>query len=63
VLVCFAGEATSRQHMGTVHGAFSSGVREAHRLLGSWGVGAGSAAATAAEGTNAPAEYHAAFWL
>jgi hypothetical protein len=37
-LVCFAGEATSRSYMGTVHGAFGSGVREAYRLLESWGL-------------------------
>ena len=37
-LVCFAGEATSRSHMGTVHGAFGSGVREAYRLLEAWGL-------------------------
>ncbi|WIA18526.1 hypothetical protein OEZ85_009976 [Tetradesmus obliquus] len=35
-LVCFAGEATSRGHMGTVHGAYLSGVREARRLLAQW---------------------------
>jgi hypothetical protein len=37
-LVCFAGEATSRHHMGTVHGAYMSGVREAGRLLAQWGL-------------------------
>jgi hypothetical protein len=37
-LVCFAGEATSRQYMGTVHGAFMSGEREAERLLAQWGL-------------------------
>jgi hypothetical protein len=65
VLVCFAGEATSRVHMGTVHGAFNSGVREAQRLLHSWGFvqpAAAGAAVDAGEST-APAEYHAAFWL
>eukprot|EP00775_Hariotina_reticulata_P013153 gene13153-13283_t len=35
-LVCFAGEATSRHFMGTVHGAFLSGEREAERLLQYW---------------------------
>jgi len=65
LLVCFAGEATSRQHMGTVHGAFNSGVREARRLLSSWGIAqsAAASAAAGAEDTQAPAEYHAAFWL
>lgn len=64
VLVCFAGEATSRIHMGTVHGAFNSGVREANRLLSAWGL-----LQPAVEGVEdagvlqAPAEYHAAFWL
>jgi hypothetical protein len=65
VLVCFAGEATSRVHMGTVHGAFNSGVREAQRLLHSWGMvrpGAAGAGVDVVEST-APAEYHAAFWL
>lgn len=64
VLVCFAGEATSRIHMGTVHGAFNSGVREAHRLLRVWGMLQAEAvgAADAADGQG-PAEYHAAFWL
>jgi hypothetical protein len=38
-LVCFAGEATSPHHMGTVHGAWGSGVREAERLLSAWGLG------------------------
>lgn len=37
-LVCFAGEATSRHYMGTVHGAYMSGVREAERLLRQWGL-------------------------
>lgn len=31
-----AGEATSRAHFGTVHGAIESGEREAERLLGMW---------------------------
>lgn len=37
-VVCFAGEATSVHHMGTVHGAYMSGVREADRLLQLWGM-------------------------
>lgn len=37
-LVCFAGEATNRHHMGTVHGAYETGLREAQRLLGAWGL-------------------------
>ncbi|MEM6531298.1 MAG: FAD-dependent oxidoreductase [Myxococcota bacterium] len=32
--ILFAGEATHRLHPATVHGAYESGVREAHRLLG-----------------------------
>jgi len=36
LLVCFAGEATSRRFMGTVHGAYVSGEREARRLLQEW---------------------------
>jgi hypothetical protein len=32
-VLLFAGEATHRQYMGTVHGAFASGIREAHRLV------------------------------
>lgn len=32
-VVCFAGEATSRKHIGTTTGAFQSGVREAQRLI------------------------------
>jgi hypothetical protein len=65
LLVCFAGEATSRHHMGTVHGAFNSGVREAHRLLQSWGLlqSQDTGAGAAADGQQAPADYHAAFWL
>jgi hypothetical protein len=65
VLVCFAGEATSRIHMGTVHGAFNSGVREAQRLLRGWGMLQRDAAAGGqdAAGAQGPAEYHAAFWL
>ena len=34
--VVFCGEATSRAHFGTVHGALSSGEREARRLLERW---------------------------
>jgi hypothetical protein len=63
VLVCFAGEATSRVHMGTVHGAFNSGVREAHRLLHSLGMLKPAEAVADVAGAQAPAEYHAAFWL
>jgi hypothetical protein len=44
-LVCFAGEATSESHMGTAHGAYLSGEREAGRLLEAWGLAAGTAAA------------------
>ena len=29
----FAGEATNRDHSATVHGAYLSGIREAHRIL------------------------------
>lgn len=32
-VVCFAGEATSRKHIGTTTGAFFSGKREAQRLI------------------------------
>ncbi len=32
-IVMFAGEATFRQHPGTVHGAYMSGFREANRYL------------------------------
>lgn len=32
-VVCFAGEATSRKHIGTTAGAYFSGVREAERLI------------------------------
>jgi spermine oxidase len=32
-VVCFAGEATSRKHIGTTSGAYFSGVREAERLI------------------------------
>mmetsp|Transcript_6033 Transcript_6033/g.18610 ORF Transcript_6033/g.18610 Transcript_6033/m.18610 type:complete len:104 (+) Transcript_6033:1197-1508(+) len=32
-VVMFAGEATHRHYMGTVHGAFMSGYREANRYL------------------------------
>ncbi|KAL3927703.1 MAG: hypothetical protein SGPRY_002705 [Prymnesium sp.] len=35
-LVLFCGEATSRAHFGTVHGAMLSGEREAARLLKAW---------------------------
>jgi hypothetical protein len=63
VLVCFAGEATSRVHMGTVHGAFNSGVREGHRLLHSWGMLQPAEAVADVAGAQAPGEYHAAFWL
>ena len=38
-VVCFAGEHTSRQHMGTVHGAMESGRREAARLLAAFSGG------------------------
>ena len=37
-LVCFAGEATSADNIGTVGGAMTSGVREARRLLEAWGL-------------------------
>jgi hypothetical protein len=37
-VLCFAGEATSRAHTGTVHGSFESGEREAARLLEMWGL-------------------------
>lgn len=36
--LCFAGEATSRAHTGTVHGAYLSGQREVRRLLAAWGL-------------------------
>jgi monoamine oxidase len=32
-IVCFAGEATSEQYFSTTHGARSSGIREAERLI------------------------------
>jgi len=32
-VVCFAGEATSRKHIGTTAGAYFSGVQEAERLI------------------------------
>jgi CRP-like cAMP-binding protein len=32
--LCFAGEHTSRQHWGCAHGAYTSGLREAARLVG-----------------------------
>ena len=35
--VLFCGEATSRSHFGTVHGALFSGSREAERLLDAFG--------------------------
>ncbi len=31
--LCFAGEGTTFQSVGTVHGAYYSGEREAHRIL------------------------------
>ena len=39
-LVCFAGEATDAQYMGTAHGSVISGEREAVRLLQAWGLAA-----------------------
>ena len=38
-VVCFAGEATSRKHIGTTSGAFLSGLREANRLIDALGIG------------------------
>lgn len=35
-VVCIAGEATSRKHIGTTAGAYFSGVREADRLIDSF---------------------------
>ena len=32
--ILFAGEATDVEHFATVHGAYRSGLREAHRILG-----------------------------
>ena len=37
-ILCFAGEATSRDGFGTVGGAMQSGTREAERLLDAWGI-------------------------
>jgi len=38
-VVCFAGEATSRKHIGTTAGAYFSGVREAVRVIGAHRLG------------------------
>ena len=35
-IVCIAGEATSRKHIGTTAGAYFSGVQEAERLIKSF---------------------------
>eukprot|EP00172_Hildenbrandia_rubra_P003820 Plantae.Rhodophyta-Hildenbrandia_rubra.ctg6616.p1 GENE.Plantae.Rhodophyta-Hildenbrandia_rubra.ctg6616~~Plantae.Rhodophyta-Hildenbrandia_rubra.ctg6616.p1 ORF type:complete len:820 (+),score=131.66 Plantae.Rhodophyta-Hildenbrandia_rubra.ctg6616:837-3296(+) len=35
--LCFAGEATTRRHFGSAHGAYISGIREAGRVLESGG--------------------------
>ena len=37
-VICIAGEATSRKHIGTTAGAYFSGVREAERLISSLNV-------------------------
>jgi len=38
LVLCFAGEATSANAMGTVGGAMQTGIREAERLLRAWGL-------------------------
>jgi hypothetical protein len=53
--VCFAGEATCAAHMGTAHGAFMSGEREAARLLAAWGLGGAAAGAEAELDAGPPA--------